>query len=140
MRERRQEQISKIVANQTVPGAEPILKQPAQQRFVFRERDHAVADIPRGQDAVFAAQPAGTASVVGDGDDGGEIHDGTLACWIRIVARRDVELKTAKEGGQSGAAAERDHTKSPLRVSLSALRLACEDANPFLRDLRSIAR
>ena len=116
MRERRQEQISKIVANQTVPGAEPILKQPAQQRFVFGERDHAVADIPRGEDAVFAAQPAGAAPVVRDGDDGSEVDDGPLARWIRVVARCNVELEAAEKGGEAGAAAKRYDTNPFLQT------------------------
>jgi hypothetical protein len=92
------------------------LKQTAKQGFVFGKRDHAVANIPRGQDAVFAAQPAGAAPVVRDGDDGSEVDDGPLARWIRVVARCNVELEAAEKGGEAGAAAKRYDTNPFLQT------------------------
>jgi hypothetical protein len=54
---------------------ESILKQAPEKRLIGGERDHAVADIPWRQDAIFAAQAAGTAAVIGHRNHGGEISD-----------------------------------------------------------------
>ena len=90
MRQRRQKKISEIVAAESAPRVETILKKSAQQRFVGRERDHAVADIAGRQDSILAAQAAGASTVVGNGDDRGEIADGTFRGRRWIVARNDV--------------------------------------------------
>ena len=53
-----------------------VLKQASHQRFVFRQRHHAVADIAGRQHAIFATQTAGAATIVGDGHNGGKVGDG----------------------------------------------------------------
>ena len=78
MGERGQEKIAEIVADEAAAGVKAILKEAAEQGFVLRERDHAVANVAGRKDAIFAAQAAGAAAVVGDGDDGGEVRDGML--------------------------------------------------------------
>src|SRR5207245_5715399 len=77
--ERGEKKIPEIVADKAAPGMEAVLEQAPEQRFVFGERDHAVANVPGRQDAVFAPQAAGAAAIVRDGTDGGEIGDRALA-------------------------------------------------------------
>jgi len=57
MRQRRQKRFPKLWPTSPV-RVKPVLKQPAEQRFVARERDHAVAYIAWRQNPVFAAQAA----------------------------------------------------------------------------------
>ena len=104
--------LPKLCPTRPRPGTETILEQTAEQRFVFGKRDHAIADVAGRKNAIFAAQTAGAAAVIGDGDDGGEVDDGTARGRIRIVARNDVLLEPAKKGGETGAAAESDDAKS----------------------------
>ena len=58
MRERGEEKISEVVAGQAAAGVKAVLKQAAQQRFIFGKRDHAVADIAGREEAVLAPQTA----------------------------------------------------------------------------------
>src|SRR4029434_1017069 len=96
VRERGEKEVAEIMSFQPVARAETKLKQPAEQRFVFGEGHHAVADVPRGEDTILAAQAAGAAAVVGDGDDCGEVHDGALCGRIGVVARHNVKLEPAE--------------------------------------------
>jgi hypothetical protein len=52
-----------------------MLEKAREEVFVFRERDHAVADVARREHVQVFAEAAGGAAVVGDGDDGGELAD-----------------------------------------------------------------
>ena len=45
--ERSEEQVAKIVADKSAAGVKAILKQAAEQRFVFRESNHAIANVAR---------------------------------------------------------------------------------------------
>ena len=99
MGERGEEKITKIVADQSAAGVEAVLEKTAEQRFVLGERDHAVANIARWQDAIFTAQSAGAAAVVGDGDDRGEIGDGALRVGIFVIAADDVLFQSAEQRG-----------------------------------------
>ena len=105
------------MTDQPVPRAEPILEQPAQQRFVLGESHHTVANVAWRKDAIFAAQPAGASPVIRNRDDRGEVDDGTFACRVRIMPWSYVQFEAAKERGQSGAAAERYDTNSLLQAS-----------------------
>jgi hypothetical protein len=60
-----------------IARGESVLKELAEEVFILRERDHAVADVARGEDVEVFAEAAGGATVVGDGDDRGEIADGS---------------------------------------------------------------
>ena len=88
--ERGEKKISKIVADQSAAGMKTVLEKTAEQRFVLGKRDHAVANIARWQNAIFTAQAAGAASVVGHCDDGSEIRNGALGIGIFVVAADDV--------------------------------------------------
>ena len=93
--ERGKKQIAKIVAGQPASGAETILEQSAEQRFVFGQRHHAIANVAGRKDTIFAAQAAGAATVIGDGDDCGQIDDGPLRGRVWIVARNDMQFQSA---------------------------------------------
>ena len=54
---------------------EAVLEEAGEQVFVLGEGDHAVADVAGGEHVEVFAETAGGASVVSDGDDGGEIPD-----------------------------------------------------------------
>src|SRR5271167_2262174 len=64
-----EEEIAKIVANESPAGVETVLKKAAEKGFVFRQRDHAVANVAGRKNAVFSAETAGASAVIGDGDD-----------------------------------------------------------------------
>jgi hypothetical protein len=57
---------------------------------------------------MLTAQAAGAAAVIGDGDDRSEINNGALRGGKWIVARHDVKFQSAKQSGETGAAAESD--------------------------------
>jgi hypothetical protein len=99
------------VSGEPAAQREAILEEFSEQVLVGRERDHAVADVARGQDAVFAAQAAGAAAVVRHCHDGGEIGDGPVRA-VRAVAPPlgNVVFKPAEHGRESRATAERDHS------------------------------
>jgi len=99
------------MSDQAAAGVEAVLKKAREQRFVLGEGDHAVANVARRQDAVFAAEAAGASAVIGDRDDGGEIGDGALAIRGAVGAARDVFLEATEERGQARAAAESDDAR-----------------------------
>src|SRR5260370_238475 len=94
--ERGQKKIAEIVADETAAGMKTILEQATEKRFVFREGHHAVADVAGRKDAVFAAQAAGAAAVIGDSDDGGEIGDGSFGAGVFVGAADNEFLEAAK--------------------------------------------
>ncbi len=57
------------------------LKELGEEMLVFREGDHAVADVAGGEHLEVFAEPAGGAAVVGYGDDGGEVADEAGEGW-----------------------------------------------------------
>ena len=109
--ERGEEEIAEIVADEAAAGVEAILEEAAEKSFVLAESDHAVADVAGRKDAIFAAQAAGAAAVVGDGDDGGEAGDGMLG-FDFVAAAGDEILEAAQQRGKAGAAAEGDDVES----------------------------
>lgn len=109
MGESREEEVAEIVAGKATTGVETILEELSEQGFILGECDHAVSNVAGREHAVFAAKAAGTAAVIGDGDDGGEIEDGALSGRLVIAATNDVLLEAAEEGGEAGAASESDH-------------------------------
>src|SRR5579863_2346840 len=90
-------------AQAAVPG-EAVLEQLRQQALIIRERHHAVANVPRGENAIFPAQTPRTPTVVSDRDDRRKVRDGPGSrSW---PARRNVFLQAAQECGQSRPASE----------------------------------
>ncbi len=117
MAQRGQKQISETVSAQSAARMKTILKQTAQQRFVLRERHHAVANIAGRQHAVFAPQAARTSAVIGDRDDRGEIADRMAVRFL--AAPRNIMLQSAQQHGKAGAAADGDHTRSHRDVTIA---------------------
>jgi len=118
--ERGEKEITEVVAAEPASSLETILKEAAEEGFVFGESDHAVPDVARRKNAIFAAKTPGTAAVVGDGDDGSKIGDGASESRLLIAAANDVVFEPAKESGKSGATAESDNGKGarrPLRFA-----------------------
>jgi hypothetical protein len=115
MSERGEKKIAEIMAAQAAASLKAILKEASEEGFVLGQGDHAIANIAGRKDAVFAAQPAGAAAVIGYGDDGGEIGDGALFGGMLVTAADDVLLEPAKEGGKAGAAAESDDAEAAGR-------------------------
>jgi hypothetical protein len=72
MRERRQKQVAEAVATQAVTGRKPVIEKLREQLLVFRQCDHAVANVPWRKDAEVASQASGASALVGNGDDGGQ--------------------------------------------------------------------
>src|SRR6266481_6951081 len=112
VRESCEEKIAEIVADEAASRVKTILEQSAEKGFIFRKRHHAIADVAGREDAILAAQAAGAAAVIGDGDDGGKISDGALGAGVLVGAADDVVLEAAKQRGQSGAAAESDNPEA----------------------------
>src|SRR5262249_26097008 len=75
--ERREEEIPEAVARQLPVSTEPELKELGHQGLDLRQRDETVAQIARREHLELLPEPARTAAVVGDGDDGGERRDAT---------------------------------------------------------------
>ena len=88
-RQGREEQVAEAVAFQPCAGAEAVLEQPGEQRFLGGQGRQAVADIAGGQHAQLTAEHAGAAAVVGHGDDRREVAA--------------VALQAAQQGGQACA-------------------------------------
>jgi hypothetical protein len=107
-----EKEIAKVVAGKATPRLEAILEEAAEQGFILRKRDHAIADVARREDTVLAAKAAGAAAVIGDGDNGGEVGDRPLAGGLPVVAADNVFLEAAKECGKTGAASEGDDAKA----------------------------
>ena len=77
------------------PAGKAVLEELGEQRFVFGERDHAIADVARRQDVEFAAQASGAAAVVGDGDDGGDFN------FSRLQGETFQAMQKRRETGSS---------------------------------------
>jgi len=100
------------MAGKATPRLEAILEEAAEQGFILRKRDHAVADVAGREDTVLAAKAAGAAAVIGDGDNGGEVSDRPLASGMLVVAADDVFLEAAKKSGKTGATSESDDAEA----------------------------
>ena len=74
-REGGNEEIAEAVAFESRAGAEAVAEETGDEMLVLGERDHAVAEVTGRQHVEVFAQAAAGASVVGDGDDGGEVAD-----------------------------------------------------------------
>jgi len=90
MSERRKKEIAEIVSAEAATGVEAILKETAEQGFILGERDHTVADIARRKHAIFPAETAGAATVIGDGNDGGKVGNRPLGSGMVIASTDNV--------------------------------------------------
>ncbi len=123
VREGGDEEVAEAVALKfTLTEAE--LEEFREQVLVFGEGDHAVADIAGGKHFEVFAETTGGASVVGDGDDGGEVADkagkvgaGWIDCGLSGVGSGDVAFETAEEGGEAGTSPYGDYAEAKVRSS-----------------------
>ena len=93
-----EEEVAEVVADETAASVKAVLKETAKKGFVLAEGDHAVADVAGREDAIFAAEAAGAAAVVGDGDDGGEAGDRVFA-FDFVAAAGDEIFEAAQQSG-----------------------------------------
>src|SRR5260370_17851948 len=100
------------MADEAATRVDAILEKADEKGFIFRKSDHAVANVAGREDAILAAQAAGTAAVVGDGDDGGEIGDGAFNAGVLVGAADDGFLEAPEERGGAAAASESDDPES----------------------------
>jgi len=110
-----EEEIAEVVADKAPAGVEAILEQAAEQGFVLAESHHAVANVAGRQDAIFAAQSAGTSAVVGDGDDRSEAGDRMIVADFVATASDEV-FEAAQKRGKAGAAAESDDVQTTIEL------------------------
>ena len=103
--ERGQEQIAHAVAAQAAAHVKTKLKRAGDGRIFVRERGDTTANIAGGKNAVVAAEAAGAAAVIGDGDDGSEFGNREVA---RLAGNGSEIAKAVQDGGKSSAAAERN--------------------------------
>jgi hypothetical protein len=104
--ERREHQVAECVSVQAVPRAEAVLEQFGEQPLVLRQRRKAVAHVTGRHHPELAAQPAGTAAVIGRGDDGHKlIARGRLALGIQQWPQ------PAQHVRQTRTPADRDHPR-----------------------------
>jgi len=101
-----EEKVAEIVADEAAARMEAVLKEASEKGFIFGKSDHAVANVAGRENAILATQAAGTAAVIGYGDDGGEIGDGVPGAGVLVGAADDEFLEAAEEGGEAGASAE----------------------------------
>ena len=105
--ERRQEEVAEAVAFESTPGIEAVLEQAGEEGAILGESHHAVADIAGRKYVEFATETTGTATVVSDGDDGGDVEPG-----VAFFRRTRVTLQSGEERGKAIAAADGDNAKS----------------------------
>jgi hypothetical protein len=98
-----------------VTRVETILEEAAEKGFIFRESDHAVANIAGREDAILAAQAAGTAPVIRDSHNSGEVRNGVLGGGVLVSAADYVFLEPAKECGKTGTATKRDDAEAAVK-------------------------
>lgn len=111
-----EEEIAEIVAAEAPAGMKTILEETAEKGFVLGEGDHAVADVTGRKHAIFAAEPAGTATVIGNRDDGGEVGDRALGGRVLVAASNDKFLQAAEERGEAGTTAKSNNAQAARRV------------------------
>ena len=97
MGESGEEKIAEVMTDESAPGVKTVLKKAAEKGFIFRKGDHTIADVAGRKDAILAAQTAGAATVIGHGNDRGEVGNGTMGGGVLISAAYDVFLEAAEE-------------------------------------------
>lgn len=101
LRERGEKQIAHAVSAEAAAGVKAELEGARDGGFVIRESSDAIADIARGKNAVIAAQAAGTAAVVCDGDNRCEIGYSKIS---RLTGNGGEIAEATKKSGKAGAA------------------------------------
>jgi hypothetical protein len=104
--ERGEKKIAEIVADETAARVEAVLKEAAKKGFIFRKCDHAVANVTGRKNAVFPADAAGAAAIIGDGDDRRQIGDRVFDGSVLVAAADDVFLEAAEKRGETRSTTE----------------------------------
>jgi len=112
VRERGQKEIPEIVADQAASRLKAILKKAAEKRFVFRKRDHAIADVAGRQNSILTSKTTGASTVVSNRNNGGKIDDGTLGSGMAFMTAEDVFLESSQKSREAGATAKRDNAET----------------------------
>src|SRR5947207_1801792 len=89
-----------------------ILEQAPEKSFILRQSHHAITNVAGREDAVLAAQTAGAAPVIGDGDDGSEIGNGPFGGGTTVSAANHVFFQATKQRGKPGAASKGDNAEA----------------------------
>src|SRR5437870_12093928 len=106
-----QEQVPEAVALEPAAVLEPVLEQAREQRLIFGERDHAVADVSGREHIELAAEAARAAAVVGDGDDGSHVDGWDRGLSVDRGRGTRVGLETLEERREPGAAPDGDDSQ-----------------------------
>jgi len=123
-RERREKQVSKTVPAKPAIASKAITEETRQESRVFRERDHAVADVAGRKHLQFITQTPGTAAIVGNGDDRGETFDPD-----RLVGFTDESFETGEKCRQSRAPADGYELLTTCDCSLLQMKAPGEEVN-----------
>jgi len=102
--ERGEEEIAEIVADEAVAGMKTVLKETAEKGFRLSKEPPCSCECRQAGGWISAAKAAGTAAVIGDRDDGGEIGDGAFGAGVLVGAADHVFLS-----GRGGAWRGRCH-------------------------------
>ena len=112
--ERGDEEVAEAVAFQFAAGAEAMAEETGDEALVFREGDHAVAEVPGGEHIEVAAEAAAGAAIVGDGNHRGEVGDEGRAGGRREESNSvgNAELEATQERGEACSTADGDDAQA----------------------------
>jgi hypothetical protein len=108
------EEVSEVVAFELATAAKAVLEEARDEALVLGEGDHAVSQVAGGEHFEVLTEATAGASVVGDGDDGGEVADpdgdGVVVLREGTGARvwSDVVFEASEEGRKASAATDGD--------------------------------
>ena len=112
IRQRCQEEVAEVVSFQTYACGESVLEQPRHQRFVFRQSDHAVANVARRGNVQFLAKTSARSPIVRNGHDSGQVGDAYRGRFLeRLPGHQHHVLQAAQDRGQACASAEAHNTE-----------------------------
>lgn len=83
--------------DESASGMKAVLKEPAEKSFVFRECDHAVANVAGWKNAVFAAESPGAAAIISDCHNRREVGYGPVRIGMLVAAADYVLLESPKK-------------------------------------------
>src|SRR5580698_8579288 len=117
LRKRGDEEVAEAVAFEAGTGAKSMAEEAGDEVLIFREGNHAVAQVAGRKHVEVFPQPATRAAVVGDSNDRSEMAE---KAWVPVTirlsnaGRRDVALESAEQGGEACAAAHSDDSQVSL--------------------------
>jgi hypothetical protein len=106
MCESREEEISEIVADKPASGMKAVLKQSAKKSFIFRKRNHAIADVAWWKNSILTAKTARAAAIIGNSNNRRQFCYGPQRIGMLVTAADDILLEPTEKSGKSGSPAE----------------------------------